>query len=81
MEAPLRNINCRNLTLESSDKLTNMTSRIQDTCILQYFCRRFKGQILPFISVILIRNGASLEPPFLSPTLGRIMEGNSAVLG
>ena len=32
-------------------------------CILQYFCRRFEGQILPSVSVILIRKGASIEPP------------------
>ena len=31
MEAPLGHINCRNLTHESVDKLTNMSSRIQDT--------------------------------------------------
>ena len=32
--------------------------------ILQYFCSRFKGQILPSVSVILIRKGASIEPPW-----------------
>ena len=41
MEAPLRHINCRNLTLEFADKSTNMStclvvSRIRR--ILQYFC-------------------------------------------
>ena len=36
-EAPLRHINCRNLTLESADKLTKMSSRIQDTTYFAVF--------------------------------------------
>ena len=43
MEWPLRHINCRNLTLESADKSTNMSGRIQDTTyfavINDVFCR------------------------------------------
>ena len=37
MEAPLRHINCRHLTLESADKLTNMSWRIQDTTYFAVF--------------------------------------------
>ena len=37
MEAPLRHINCRNLTLESAEKLTNVSSRIQDTTYFAVF--------------------------------------------
>ena len=43
MEAPLRHINCRNLTLESADKLTNMFSRIQDTTYFAVFLQPIQG--------------------------------------
>ena len=43
-----------------------VVSRIQG--IFQYFCSRFRGQILPFVSVILIRKGASIAPPCKIPT-------------
>ena len=71
MEAPLRHINCRHLTLESAGKLTNMSDRIQDTTYYAiFFIRRFKGQILPSVSVILIQKDASTEPPCCSHTTG-----------
>ena len=43
MEAPLRHINCRHLTLESADKLTNMSSRIQDTTYFAVFLQTIQG--------------------------------------
>ena len=39
--------------------------------IMHYFCKRFKGQILPSISVILIRKGASIESPCTHPRAGK----------
>jgi len=43
MKAPLRHINCRNLTRESADKLTNMSSRIQDTTCFAVFLQTIQG--------------------------------------
>ena len=37
MEAPLRHIHCRHLALESTDELTNMSSRIYDTTYFAVF--------------------------------------------
>ena len=71
MEVPLRHINCRNLTLESAVKLTNMSSRIQDTTYFAIFFRRFKGQILLSVVIIFIRKGASIEPPWTVDIIGK----------
>ena len=65
MKAPLRHINCKNLTLESADKLANMSIRIQDTTYFAVLFQTIKGQILASISVILTRKDASIEPPCL----------------
>ena len=43
MEAPLRHINCRNLTLESGDKLTNMSSSIQNTTYFSLILQPIQG--------------------------------------
>ena len=43
MEAPLQHINCMNLTIESADKLTNMSSRIQDTTYFAVFLQPIQG--------------------------------------
>ena len=43
MEAPLRNIDCKNLTLESANKLTNMSSRSQDTTHFAVFFQMIQG--------------------------------------
>ena len=43
LEAHLRHINCRHLTLESADKLTNMSSRIQDTTYFAVFMKPIQG--------------------------------------
>ena len=69
IEAPLRHINCRNLTLEFVDKLTNMSSRIQDTTYFAVFLQYFFGQTLPSVSIISIRKGASIEPPWMTVSL------------
>ena len=52
MEAPLRHINCRHLTLESADKLTNMSSRFQDTTYIVVFLQTIQGQIPPYIFIL-----------------------------
>ena len=58
MEAPLLHINCRNLTLESADKLTNMSSHTQGTrYFIQYFfaddscIKSFHMFMLPYITL------------------------------
>ena len=43
MEAPLRHINCRSLTLESANKWTYMSSRIQDTTYFAVFLQIIQG--------------------------------------
>ena len=43
MEAPLRHITCRNFTLESADKLTNMFSSIQDMTYFAVFLQTIQG--------------------------------------
>ena len=43
MKAPLWHINCRNLTLESADELTNMSSLIQDTTYFAVFLQTIQG--------------------------------------
>jgi len=61
-EAEFVSVSCARVISCSVSAGRNMSSRIQDTT---YFCSRFKGQILPSISVILIRKGTSIEPPWL----------------
>ena len=43
IEARLRDVNCRNLTLESADNLTNMSSRNQDTTYFAVFYQTIQG--------------------------------------
>ena len=64
MEAPLRHINCRNLTPESANKLTNMFSRIQDATYFAVFLQTIHGSNPAIVSVILTRKGLSIEPPW-----------------
>jgi len=62
METLLRHINCRNLTFESSDKLTNMSSRIQDTTHFGVFLQLIQGSNPAICFGYLIWKGASIEP-------------------
>ena len=79
MEAPLRHINCRNLTLESADKLTNMSRRIQDTTYFAVFLQKIQ-ESNPAICFCYFNTegrlqGGSMESPFrieIAETDGRI---------
>ena len=72
MEASLRHINCRNLTLESADKLTTMSSRIQDTTYFAVFLQPIQGSN-PAICFCYFNTEGRLHRTSLAP-----LEGSNA---